>query len=81
MDNPCATVAGERKGKKNGQPQPDDRKVLNGIFFVLRTGKSWARSDRTFWPLDNSLQSLPSVRHKGDLATGTLGLGSEATAG
>ena len=26
------------EGKKNGRPRPDDRKVLNGIFFVLRTG-------------------------------------------
>jgi transposase len=29
------------KGKKNGRPRPDDRKVLNGIFFVLRTGTLW----------------------------------------
>jgi transposase len=29
------------KGKKNGRPRPDDRKVLNGIFFVLRTGTPW----------------------------------------
>jgi hypothetical protein len=26
------------EGRKNGRPRPDDRKVLNGIFFVLRTG-------------------------------------------
>jgi transposase len=24
-------------GRKNGRPRPDDRKVINGIFFVLRT--------------------------------------------
>ena len=29
------------EGKKNGRPRPDDRKVLNGIFFVLRTGTPW----------------------------------------
>jgi transposase len=29
------------EGKKNGRPRPDNRKVLNGIFFVLRTGTSW----------------------------------------
>ncbi len=26
------------EGKKNGRPPLDDRKVLTGIFFVLRTG-------------------------------------------
>jgi transposase len=26
------------EGRKNGRPRPDDRKVINGIFFVLRTG-------------------------------------------
>ena len=25
------------EGRKNGRPRPDDRKVLNGVFFVLRT--------------------------------------------
>lgn len=29
------------EGKKNGRPRLDDRKVLNGIFFVLRTGVPW----------------------------------------
>src|SRR5712664_2870834 len=29
------------EGKKNGRPRPDDRKILNGIFFVLRTGTPW----------------------------------------
>ena len=24
------------EGRKNGRPRPDDRKVINGIFFVLR---------------------------------------------
>jgi transposase len=29
------------EGRKNGRPRPDDRKVINGIFFVLRTGTPW----------------------------------------
>jgi transposase len=29
------------EGKKNGRPRLDDRKVLNGIFFILRTGSPW----------------------------------------
>ena len=26
------------EGRKNGQPRPDDRKVINGISIVLRPG-------------------------------------------
>jgi hypothetical protein len=37
----CSAVARSGGQKKNGRPRPDDRKVLNGIFFVLRTGTSW----------------------------------------
>ena len=29
------------EGKKNGRPRDDDREVLNGIFFVLRSGTPW----------------------------------------
>lgn len=28
-------------GKATGRPRLDDRKVLDGIFFVLRTGTPW----------------------------------------
>lgn len=27
--------------KKNGRTRPDERKVLNGIFFVLRASSPW----------------------------------------
>jgi transposase len=36
VDHFSGALAAE--GKKNGRPRPDDRKVLNGIFFVLRSG-------------------------------------------
>ena len=36
-----ASLLPRAEGKKNGRPRPDDRKVLNGIFFVLRTGTPW----------------------------------------
>ena len=29
--------------KPRGVPRQDDRRVLNGIFFILRTGSPWAR--------------------------------------
>ena len=37
------------EGKKHGRPRLDDRMVLNGIFFVLRTGTPW-RDLPTLWP-------------------------------
>jgi len=37
-------------GKKNGRPRDDDRKVLNGIFFVLRTGTPWGDLPERYGP-------------------------------
>ena len=37
-------------GKKNGRPRDDDRKVLNGIFFVLRTGTPWRDLPERYGP-------------------------------
>ena len=37
-------------GKKNGRPRPDDRKVINGIFFVLRTGSPWRDLPERYGP-------------------------------
>src|SRR6202795_3478716 len=38
------------EGKKNGRPRPDDRKILNGIFFVLRTGMPWRDLPERYGP-------------------------------
>ena len=41
---------------RTGRPRADDRKVLNGILYVLRTGCAWKgtprkhRSHVTAWP-------------------------------
>ena len=43
------------EGKKHGRPRLDDRMVLNGIFFVLRTGTPW-RDLPTLRPLHDDLQ-------------------------
>jgi transposase len=37
-------------GKRNGRPRLDDRKVLNGIFFVLRTGTPWRDLPERYGP-------------------------------
>lgn len=42
--------------KPRGVPRVDDRRVLNGIFWVLRSGTPWAGA---LWPIDDDLQ-IPS---------------------
>ena len=37
-------------GVRNGRPRLDDRKVLNGIFFVLRTGTPWRDLPERYGP-------------------------------
>ena len=38
-------------GKKGrGRPRPNDRQVLNGIFFILRTGASWRDLPERYGP-------------------------------
>jgi transposase len=37
-------------GKRNGRPRLDDRKVLNGIFFILRTGSPWRDLPERYGP-------------------------------
>ena len=36
--------------KPRGVPRTDDRRVLNGIFFVLRTGCSWRDLPERYGP-------------------------------
>jgi transposase len=37
-------------GVRRGRPRLDDRKVLNGIFFVLRTGTPWRDLPERYGP-------------------------------
>ena len=40
-----------RAGKvERGRPRKDDRRVLNGIFFILRTGASWRDLPERYGP-------------------------------
>ena len=55
-------------GKKNGRPRDDDRRVLNGIFYVLRTGSPWRDLPGTLWPLHDGLQSLQPLGESRRLA-------------
>jgi transposase len=47
-----------------GRPGPkrkDDRRVMNGIFWVLRTGAPWRDLPERYGPLHDRLQSLQSL--------------------
>lgn len=37
-----------RKSKRGGRPRLDLRRVMNGIFYVLRTGCQWKAAPREF---------------------------------
>jgi transposase len=37
-------------GKKKGRPRGEDRRVLNGIFFVLRSGLPWRDLPERYGP-------------------------------
>ena len=46
--------------KPRGVPRVDDRRVLNGIFWVLRSGAPWRDLPEAWSPYD-LLQSLRSL--------------------
>jgi hypothetical protein len=51
--------------KPRGVPRVNDRRVLNGIFWVLRSGAPWREGQ--LWPVHHLLQSLRSLATGGRL--------------
>jgi transposase len=47
--------------KLRGIPQVNDRRVLNGILWVLRSGAPWRDLPAAFGPLYHLLQPLRSL--------------------
>jgi transposase len=47
--------------KPRGKPRVDDRRVLNGIYWRLRTGIALGGHPRALWPGDDVLQPLPAM--------------------
>ena len=47
--------------KPRGVPRVNDRRVLNGIFWIFAIRRAMARSARDLWPLYDLLQSLRSL--------------------
>jgi transposase len=40
----------DKPRKKPGRPRTDDRRILNGLIWLARTGSQWAALPRTFGP-------------------------------
>ena len=64
MGDHCAAPAWGR-GKKNGRPRLDDRKVLNGIFFILRTGSPWRDLPERYGPYTTAYNRFNRWAKKG----------------
>ena len=44
-----------------GKRRENDRRIISGIFYVLRTGPPWARPAGALRPLHDGLQPLQSL--------------------
>jgi transposase len=53
------------EGKKNGRPRLDDGKVLNGIFFILRTGSPWRDLPERYGPYTTAYNRFNRWAKKG----------------
>jgi transposase len=51
--------------KPRGVPRVNDRRVLNGIFWVLRSGAPWRDLPDNFGPVHDLLQSVRSLATSG----------------
>jgi Putative transposase of IS4/5 family (DUF4096) len=49
-DHEWAAIKPMLPNKPRGVPRVDDRRVLNGIFWVLRSGASWRDLPESFGP-------------------------------
>ena len=57
-DNEWSAIKPMLPNKPRGVPRVNDRRVLNGIFWVLRSGAPWRDLPDNLWPVHHLLQSL-----------------------
>jgi transposase len=50
IDSRLAAQGHDRQNKPRGVPRVNDRRVLNGIFWVLRSGAPWRDLPQEFGP-------------------------------
>ena len=66
-DHEWAAIKPMLPNKPRGVPRVNDRRVLNGIFWVLRSGAPVARSAKQLRSVHHLLQSLRSLAAGGRL--------------
>jgi transposase len=60
-DDEWATIKPMLPNKPHGVPRVNDRRVLNGIFWVLQSGAPWRDLPECVQPLHYLLQPLRSL--------------------
>ena len=66
-DHEWAAIEPMLPNKPRGVARVNDRRVLNGIFWVLRSGAPWRDLPGSFGPYTTCLQSLRSLAASGRL--------------
>src|SRR5262245_15600587 len=64
-DNEWSAIKPMLPNKPRGVPRVNDRRVLNGIFWVLRSGAPWRDLPDIFGPLSQSALLLPVLLEPG----------------
>jgi len=64
-DDEWAAIKPMPPNKPRGVPRVNDRRVLNGMFRVLRSGAPWRDLPDTFGSVYDLLQSLRSLATSG----------------
>src|SRR5262245_604679 len=64
-DHEWAGIKPMLPNKPRGVPRVDDRRVLNGIFWVLRSGAPWRDLPRSFGPYTTSYNRFTRWRRAG----------------
>jgi transposase len=66
-DHEWAAIKSMLPNKPRGVARVNDRRVLNGIFWVLRSGAPWRDLPDSFGPYTTCLQSFRSLATGGRL--------------
>jgi transposase len=64
-DNEWSVIKPMLPNKPRGIPRVDDRRVLNGIFWVLRSGAPWRDLPETYGPCTTCYNRLVRWRRAG----------------
>ena len=64
-DQEWATIAPLLPNKPRGVPRSDDRRVLNGIFWTLRTGSPWRDLPERYGPYTTAYNRFNRWAKKG----------------